>query len=155
MAEQAQSPTMKTITQYAKSIHFTNDAVANKSTNRGNPKINVKVNVIDEKLSDNRFAVTLDMQVEANADDDAVFTVELEYMGVFEIAGVPDDKLPIVVRVECPRLLFPFARRVIADSTREGGFPPLFLDPIDFLSLFMQQRKAAAEAAPKVENGAG
>lgn len=147
-------PLLKTLSQYAKSIHFTNDAAANNTAARGAPKISVKVNVQDQELSDDRHAVTLDMTVEANADDDAVFTVEIEYVGVFEITGLERDKMPIILKVECPRLLFPFARRMIADTTREGGFPPLLLDPIDFLGLYMKQRQAGAAEKPKVENGA-
>lgn len=157
MAEAAapQGPLMKTLSQYARSIHFTNDAAANNTQARGTPKISVKVNVHDKDIGSNRYSVTLDMTIEANAEEDPVFTVEIEYVGVFEITGIEADKLPVILKVECPRLLFPFARRVIADSTREGGFPPLLLDPIDFLGLFMKQRQAAAGEQQKLENGAG
>lgn len=160
MAEPAapSAPLLKTLSQYAKSVHFTNDAAANNSAARGTPKISVKVNVKEQSAGENRHAITLDMEVEANTEDDAVFTVEMEYVGVFELSGVAEDKIGLVLQVECPRLLFPFVRRMIADVTREGGFPPLLLDPIDFLGLYMKQRKAAAEdapaATPKLENGA-
>ncbi len=160
MADEAAAgaPMLKTLSQFARSIHFTNDAAANNTSTRGAPKIGVKVNVVDEDIGSNRHVVTLDMAVEANTDDDAVFTVEIEFVGVFEITNVAADKLQTVLKVECPRLLFPFARRIIADATREGGFPPLILDPIDFYSLFVQQRRAASEEPPaekpKLENGA-
>ena len=148
------TPQLKTLTQFARSIHFTNDAAANNVQVRTAPTINVKVDVNQKTAEENRHVISLDVTVEANAGDDPVFTVEIEYAGVFEITGVPDDKLPVVLQVECPRLLFPFVRRQIADLTRDGGFMPLLLDPIDFLGLYIKRRKGEeTEAAAPKSNG--
>ncbi|MCI4663354.1 MAG: protein-export chaperone SecB [Neomegalonema sp.] len=152
--ETTDTPQLKTLTQYARSIHFTNDAATNNTPVRGNPTINVKVEVSTQNAPEGRHVVALELSVEANAGEDAVFTIEIDYVGVFEVTGVPEEKMPVVLQVECPRMLFPFARRLIADMSREGGFMPLLLDPIDFLGLFMQQRKAADEGGAKLENGA-
>ena len=86
------------------------------------------------------------MVLEGSAGDSAqtLFKFELTYCGIFRIQNIPAENLPPVILIECPRLLFPFARQIIADSVRNGGFPPLFIDPIDFHALFIQ--RAAAEA---------
>ena len=84
---------------------------------------------------------------EAKSDDGPVFLVELAYGGLFELVNIPADSLQLLLQVECPRLLFPFARRVVADATRDGGFPPLMIDPIDFLTLYRRRVQAGAEAA--------
>ncbi len=92
---------------------------------------------------DGGHEVELHISAEAKRGDDVVFLVELTYGGLFVISGVPEEHLQSVVMVECPRLLFPFARRVIADCTRDGGFPPLMMEPIDFVQLYMQSRQQA------------
>lgn len=148
------TPQLKTIAQFVKSFHFTNDAATNNTQVRTAPKIDIQVEISNKPAPDNRHLVSLELTVEANANDDAVFTVEVEYAGVFEISGVPEEKLPVVLQVECPRLIFPFVRRLIADATREGGFMPLLLDPIDFLGIYMKRRAAAAgEGAAPGPNG--
>lgn len=151
--QQPQPPQLKTLSQFTRSFHFTNDAAANNVAARGAPTINVKVDVKDQPAADNRHVVTLDLEIEANAQDEPIFTVEVEYVGVFEIIGVADAKLQAVLKVECPRLLFPFARRLIADATREGGFPPLLLDPIDFLGLYLKRGAHAEPETPAKPNG--
>ena len=85
-----------------------------------------------------------EINVDARAEEQPVFLVELSYGGLFEIANVPSDSLQPLLQIECPRLLFPFARRVVADATRDGGFPPLMIDPIDFLTLYRRKLQAAA-----------
>ena len=144
--EAPKPPVLRTVAQFARSVHFTNDAASNGTAVSESPKIEFKIDIKDKPRGDNRYEVVLEMSVEANSGEDAVFTVEIEYVGLFEVTGVPEDKLPLVLRVECPRLLFPFVRRQIADVTREGGFMPLLLDPIDFLSLYLKQKKAAEAA---------
>ena len=90
--------------------------------------------------------VDLRIEVRATRGDDVAFVVELVYGGVFRVGGVPDSQLRPLVLIECPRFLFPFARRVIADCTRDGGFPPLMLDPIDFAALFRRSEQARRTA---------
>ena len=80
-------------------------------------------------------------------DGEAVFQVELVYGGLFSVTGVPDEAVETVLLIECPRLLFPFARRIIADLTTDGGFPPFLLEPLDFAAIYAQRRAAADQPA--------
>ena len=93
----------------------------------------------------------LDLQLEGRAGDDTIFVLELSYAGLFVVLNVPESSLEPFLLIECPRLLFPFARRIIADVTRDGGFPPLLLDPLDFIALYRRQQQAEAQA--QAENG--
>ena len=101
------------------------------------------------RLPEDRFEVEL--RIRANATDAAdgkpVFVVELVYSGLFLVRNVPADALQPLCLIECPRVLFPFARRIIADVTRDGGFPPLLLDPIDFVALYRQHLARQQQAA--------
>ena len=104
-------------------------------------------------LSDTDFDVVLALNAEAKDGDKVVFVTELIYGGVFRISGFPQEHMLPVLFIECPRLLFPFARQIIADATRNGGFPPLMIDPIDFAQMFAQrvseeQSRAKNQAAP-------
>ena len=110
------------------------------------PEIQIRVDVRTASLGDDRHEVVLDINVEAKAEDSPVFLVELAYGGLFELANIPADGMQMLLQVECPRLLFPFARRVVADATRDGGFPPLMIDPIDFFSLYRRKMQAAGRS---------
>jgi preprotein translocase subunit SecB len=90
------------------------------------------------------------LNAKASFDQEVLFNVELVYGGVFSIAGFPQEHMLPILFIECPRLLFPFARQIIAEATRNGGFPPLMLDPIDFAQMF-QQKLAEDQAASKVK----
>lgn len=93
------------------------------------------------------YEVAMDIRAECKAGDKTAFIIELAYAGVFEV-GAPAEHLHPVLLIECPRLLFPFARNIIADATRDGGFPPLMMAPIDFVNMFQQRvAKEQAEAA--------
>ena len=89
----------------------------------------------------------LKLSATASRDDKAVFQVELLYGGLFEITGVPQEHLEPVLLIECPRFLFPFARRIIADATAEGGFPPFLLEPIDFSAVYAAQQAQRTQLA--------
>ncbi|MCB1833367.1 MAG: protein-export chaperone SecB, partial [Geminicoccaceae bacterium] len=89
----------------------------------------------------------LELGVEAKSGTENVFLTELTYGGVFRLANIPPDSLQPLLMVECPRMLFPFARRIVADATRDGGFPPLMIDPIDFVSLYRRRIMAAQQQA--------
>jgi preprotein translocase subunit SecB len=93
-------------------------------------------------LTDGVYEVELLIAAKAAAGDEVVFQIECLYAGVFQVQGVPQEHLGPFLMIECPRLLFPFARNIVADSTREGGFPPLLLQPVDFVELY---RKRLAE----------
>jgi preprotein translocase subunit SecB len=111
-----------------------------------------------ELLAADQYRVTLDLQLQGLNGEDTVFVVELVYAGVFIVINVPENSLEPFLLIECPRLLFPFARRIIADATRDGGFPPVLLDPIDFVGLYRRRQLPAepegqAAANPLVGDG--
>jgi preprotein translocase subunit SecB len=141
------TPTLNVLAQYVKDLSFENPGAP--GTLRGQekaPNININVNVAANPLSDKEFDVNLTLSAKAGGEKDSVlFNVELVYGGVFRIDGFPQEHMLPLLFIECPRLLFPFARQIIAEATRNGGFPPLMLDPIDFAQMF--QRKIAEDQA--------
>ncbi|NQU62628.1 MAG: protein-export chaperone SecB [Rhodospirillales bacterium] len=113
------------------------------------PNINVNINVSANPLQEKMFEVVIEFQAECKVDEKIAFILELEYAGIFT-ANVPDEHLQPILLIECPRLLFPFARNILADVSRDGGFPPLMLGPVDFASMFqakLNELSAAQEAA--------
>ena len=148
-AEQAQDtrPQLGIRTQYIKDLSFENPSAADRPPEaERSPDIQVNVQVAVRRLEAPNFEVTLQIMANAKYQEKPVFLVELTYAGVFTLIGIPQEALEPTLLVECPRLLFPFARRVVADVTRDGGFPPLLLGPIDFLALY-RNGQAQAQAA--------
>ena len=135
------------LSQYVRNLVFDNVAAAEGANPTGKPNINVQVNVDAKPLVEDRYSVSLKTNVNASTEDMMVFSVALDYVGVFQLANVPEKALQPVLLIECPRLLFPFARRIVAECTRDGGFPPLMLDPIDFAALYRRQLAQAAQQA--------
>jgi preprotein translocase subunit SecB len=120
----------------------------------GQPDINVEINVKPQKVGDNDYEVTLYMKVTAEEAGKSLFIVECDYAGLFTLQDVPEEAIDPIVAIEAPRLLFPFTRNIIADAIREGGFPPLLIQPIDFVSLYEQQMAAeGGEGFPPLEQG--
>lgn len=155
--EQAEPPRLMIQTQYIKDLSFENPrapATLDQSQNQQRPAIAVRVDVRAQPLQDTRYEVVVQLNIDAKAGDDAVFVLELTYAGVFQLLNIPKDSLQPLLLVECPRLLFPFARRIVADATRDGGFPPLMIDPIDFVALY-RQRQQQAQAAAQATTPAG
>ena len=139
-------PTLNVLAQYVKDLSFESPGAPGSLRSRDTPPgININVNVNANPMSDKEFDVNLTLSAKALVDKDVLFNVELVYGGVFRIDGFPQEHMLPILFIECPRLLFPFARHVIADATRHGGFPPLLLDPIDFAQMF--QRKIAEDQA--------
>ena len=103
------------------------------------PQIAIQINVSAKPLSETDIEVTLKLEGKAETDGSLMFRFELDFAGVFRIQNVPQESLNAVVLIECPRLLFPFAREIIATAVRNGGFPPLLLDPVDFVGLYRQK----------------
>jgi preprotein translocase subunit SecB len=144
-------PTLNVLAQYVKDLSFESPGAPNSLRGRDKaPGIAINVNVNANPLSDKQFDVLLTLNAKASFEKDVLFNVELVYGGVFAISGFPQEHMLPLLFIECPRLLFPFARQIIADATRNGGFPPLMLDPIDFAQMF-QQRMAEEQAAAKVK----
>ena len=142
-------PTLNVLAQYVKDLSFESPGAPNSLRGRDKaPGIAINVNVNANPLSDQQFDVLLTLNAKASFDKDVLFNVELVYGGVFAISGFPQEHMLPLLFIECPRLLFPFARQIIADATRNGGFPPLMLDPIDFVGLYRQRMAAAQPATP-------
>ena len=143
-ADEAQGPGIRILAQFIRDLSFENPRAPD-SLRGGQvqPQIELGVEMNARGREDGFYEVDLKLSAKANRDDGPVFVVELLYGGVFQIAGVGADDMEPVLLVECPRYLFPFARRIIAEVTSEGGYPPFLLDPIDFAAVYMA-RKAEA-----------
>ena len=142
-------PTMRILGQYLKDFSFENPNAPQSLTPQAKqPDINISVNVNARNLGPNDFEVELHLDAKASGDDKVIFAAELLYAGIFRLEGFPQNQLHANVLIECPRILFPFARQIMADATRNGGFPPLMLDPIDFAAMYVQRmrQQAAAQA---------
>jgi preprotein translocase subunit SecB len=143
-------PQLNVLAQYTKDLSFENpNAPASLAPQASAPQINIQINVGANNVAQNEFEVTLSIEGKAENAGKMIFSFELAYAGVFRIQNVPQENLHPLIMIECPRLLFPFAREIIASAVRDGGFPPLMLDPVDFVGLYQQnmQRQAAAQAA--------
>ena len=144
-------PSLNVLAQYVKDLSFESPGAPNSLRGRDKaPGIAINVNVNANPLSDKQFDVNLTLNAKASFDQEVLFNVELIYGGVFAISGFPQEHMLPILFIECPRLLFPFARQIIAEATRNGGFPPLMLDPIDFAQMF-QQKLAEDQAASNVK----
>ena len=142
---------LSVLAQYIKDLSFESPGAPNSLRGRDKaPGIAINVNVNANPLSDDQFDVNLTLNAKASFDKEVLFNVELVYGGVFAISGFPQEHMLPILFIECPRLLFPFARQIIADATRNGGFPPLMLDPIDFAQMF-QQKLAEDQASSKIQ----
>ena len=146
--EAAPPPQLNVLAQYTKDLSFENpNAPASLAPQAQQPAINIQINVGAKALADNEYEVTLSIEGKAEGASTLIFSFELQYAGVFRIVNVPQENLHPLVMIECPRLLFPFAREIIATAVRDGGFPPLMLDPVDFVGLYRQNMdRQAAEA---------
>jgi preprotein translocase subunit SecB len=128
------------ISQYVKDLSFENPAAPAVFQWQGQPQIDVQFNIGASKVGDEVHEVALRIEVTARANEGTAFKVDALYAGLFAIRNMPEDQLQPFLLAEAPRILFPFARRVISDAVRDGGFPPLLLDPIDFATLYMQRQ---------------
>lgn len=147
-ADAGAPPQLNVLAQYIKDLSFENpNAPRSLGPHQQQPAINVQINVGAGNLSPQEFEVTLSVECKAEQAGAVLFSIELVYSGVFRIQNVPQDSLHPVVMIECPRLLFPFARQIIANAVRDGGFPPLLLDPVDFVALYRQNMENQQQAA--------
>ncbi len=143
------APSMKILGQYLKDLSFENpNAPQSMNIQNGSPDINIAVNVNARNLAPTDFEVELHLEAKATHQDKPVFVADLLYAGVFRLENVPQEALHALVLVECPRMLFPFARQVLADATRNGGFPPLMLDPIDFMGMYQRRISETQQQQP-------
>lgn len=139
-----QQPSLRILGQYLKDFSFENpNAPQSLAPQQNQPDINIAVNVNARNLGPNDFEVELHLDAKATGEGKTIFAAELLYAGIFKLENYPANILQAAVLIECPRFLFPFARQILADATRNGGFPPLMLDPIDFVQMY--QRRLAAQ----------
>ena len=106
-----------------------------------NPNLNVEINVNAKNVSKDVYESAIEFTANASSSDKVIYELELIYSGIFRVENLPKDALEPMLIVNCPTLMFPFMRRIVADITRENGFPPLFLEPIDFAGLYIQRQK--------------
>ena len=149
-AAAATQPKLQILTQYVRDLSFENIAAQKGLVSDGKPDIRVQVNIDAQQRPSDRYEVILKLKIESKLTDAPVFILEVDYAGLFLIQNVPAEQLHPLLMIECPRLIFPFLRRIVSDVTRDGGYPPLNLDQVDFLALYRAElaRRQAAEKAP-------
>lgn len=140
-------PQVALIAQYVKDLSFENPNAPAIYQAPEQPKIDVQFNIGSQAAGEDVYEVALKIEVTATQGDLTAYAVELIYAGLFGIRNVPEEHLPPFLLAEAPRLLFPFARAVVADAIRDGNFPALVLEPIDFGALYMQQAEQQAQLA--------
>jgi preprotein translocase subunit SecB len=147
-AAQQGQPQLAVLAQYIKDFSFENpNAPRSLQPSQTQPAINIQINVGVSQLAESDYEVALKLEGKADLSGSVLFAFDLTFAGVFRIQNVPQDTLQPLVMIECPRLLFPFAREIVATAVRNGGFPPLLLDPVDFVSLYQQRAAQVSQAA--------
>tara|TARA_B000000437_G_C11456991_1_gene228840 strand:+ start:12 stop:506 length:495 start_codon:yes stop_codon:yes gene_type:complete len=163
MAEKKQAiqPSTKVLAQFIRDLSFENILAQKGLDTNSPPDIEVNVNLDAKKRkSENQYEVLIKLSIVSSAKKEnsndsknsKLFILEIEYGGLFEVTGVPEDQIHPYLMIECPRILFPYLRRIVADVTHDGGFPPLNLEQINFLALYqkeIERRQAEAQKATK------
>lgn len=140
------APTLNVLAQYTKDLSFESPNAPQSLTGGKAPNINININVNAKPIAETDFEVELSLEVKASQESNLVFNIELVYGGVFRLLNIPQDNIQPILLIECPRILFPFARQIVATASRDGGFPPLMVDPIDFAALYRQRAAGQAQA---------
>lgn len=145
----APQPRLQMLTQYVRDLSFENIAVQKGLTAAdGKPDVKVQINLDIQQRPGERYEVALKVNIDSKVGEAQVFILELDYAGLFLIQNAPQDQLHALLMIECPRLVFPYVRRVVGDITRDGGYPPLNLEQIDFLALYRQELARRQQSAP-------
>lgn len=131
--------------QYTKDLSFEHPMAPRTFSVQAAPQISVNVGTSAERVNDTLFEVTLRILCEAKHGEEVAFVVDLHYAGLFTLRNIPQEHVEPLLLVEAPRLLFPFARRIVADATRDGGMPPLMLDPIDFVQQYQRSKQTEGQ----------
>lgn len=148
-------PNVRMLAHFVRDLSFENVGAIEGKAAEGQPEINVAVNLEANGIGENRYQTLMKINATAKAGESTRFVVELEYAGIFAIDNVPKEHIHPFIFIECPRQLLPFARRVVSDATRDGGYPPLMIDNVDFAQLYRQkleQLKAEREDSGQVAN---
>ncbi|MCE8526521.1 protein-export chaperone SecB [Ruegeria pomeroyi] len=156
-AQQPPQIQMRVLGQFIRDMSFENVMAQRGASGDVQPDVNVQVNLDAKKRStENQYEVAIKLNITSKAKgmDDVLFLFEIDYCGIFHVEGVPNEQLHPFLLIECPRMLFPFLRRIVSDITRDGGYPPLNLDNIDFMALYrseLARQQAAAQAEQKAD----
>jgi preprotein translocase subunit SecB len=142
------TPAAGLISQYVKDLSFENPNAPAIFQTQSAPQIDVQFNIGTAQVGEDIHEVVLRVEVRAETEGQVAFLVELAYAGLFGLRNIPAEHIQPFLLAEAPRLLFPFARRVLADAVRDGGFQPLLLEPIDFAAIYMQQAEAQQLGTP-------
>ncbi len=150
-APQQQAPNMRILAQFIRDLSFENILAQKGVSGDAQPEVSVQVNLDAQKRNvEHQYEVIVKTKVESKTKEkgDPMFLLEMDYAGIFHIENVPDDQLHPYLMIECPRMLFPFLRRIVSDVTRDGGFPPLNLETIDFMGMYRAEitRRIAEKA---------
>lgn len=144
-----QPPQLNVLGQYIKDLSFENpNAPRSLTPSQQQPSIDIQINVNAKPMSGNDYEVELRIEGKAQLQGSVLFSLDLLYGGVFRLTNIPQDNMHPVMMIECPRILFPFAREIIATTVRNGGFPPLLLDPVDFVGLYRQRMDELSRQQP-------
>ena len=134
------NPPLTIHVQYLKDVSFENpNPFKSLQNNVDSPEINVNISIRVEKMHEKTYEVGLQIAAEASRESEKIFVAEVDYAGIFSLGDLPEDAEHPILMIECPRILFPYARQIIANITREGGYPALSLNPIDFVEMYRQQ----------------
>lgn len=144
----AASPRFSVVAQYVKDFSFENPNAPRSFNPQPQSGLSLQVNVNGRQVAANDYEIELLLEGGAGEGSGVVFKFELHYAGVFRIENVPPEQVQPLAMIEGPRLLFPFARQIVAEAVRNGGYPPLYVDPIDFHRLYLQRLQAAGGPAP-------
>ena len=143
-----QGPMLSVLAQYTKDQSFENpNAPDSLRAGLGAPQIGINIEIGRQMMEDDTVEVTLILKAEARRENDVAFIAELEYAGLFAFQGVSIEEIQPLIMIECPRLLFPFARQIMASMTQNGGFPPIMLEPPDFTAMFRDEMMRRAQAS--------
>ena len=147
-------PQVMTIAQYIKDLSVESPSSPQAFQWQSQPQLDVQFNIAVDKVADDVHEVVLKIEVAARSDQGVHFLIDLSYGGLYGLRNIPEEALPPFLLIEAPRLLFPFARQIVADASQNTGFPPLLLDPIDFGAAYMAQLQASQNAGEAGTNGA-
>ena len=151
-AQQAPQVKLTTLTQFVRDLSFENILAQQGTGGDVQPDVSVQVNLDAKKrATEHQYEVVTKLKINSKnkGSDEHLFLLELDFVGVFHIEGVPEDQMHPFLLIECPRMMFPFLRRIVSDVTRDGGFPPLNLENIDFVQIYRNEiaRRQSEQAA--------
>jgi preprotein translocase subunit SecB len=148
----AQQPQLNVVAQYIRDFSFENPNAPQSFAPQQQPAINIQINVNAKPLAETDVEVELKLEGKAEAGGSLLFSFDLSYAGIFRVQNVPQENMGPLMLIECPRLLFPFAREIIATASRNAGFPPLLIDPVDFVGLYRQKAAQMGQAPAPAAN---